>query len=148
MSGRWGCRPLWRGGWRVLDQKFSLSRIHPERRAVLLRSPAEERHTGARSQRSFRPSRSQTQLPITSAILQGRQEDVSSSLDTFGLVLSASRNWYFAPAGYGSTLAASLRYAGKTMHDLGYFREHLDEFAEMAKKRNTTLDLDGFQALD
>ena len=34
------------------------------------------------------------------------------------------------------------------MHDLAYFREHLDEFAEMAKKRNTTLDLDGFRALD
>src|SRR5579862_6011046 len=34
------------------------------------------------------------------------------------------------------------------MHDLGYFREHLDEFAEMAKKRNMTLDLDGFRTLD
>ncbi|MGB7435425.1 MAG: serine--tRNA ligase [Candidatus Acidiferrum sp.] len=34
------------------------------------------------------------------------------------------------------------------MHDLNYFRDHLDEFAEMAKKRNTTLDLDGFCALD
>jgi seryl-tRNA synthetase len=34
------------------------------------------------------------------------------------------------------------------MHDLGYFRDHLDEFAEMAKKRNTTVDLDGFRALD
>jgi seryl-tRNA synthetase len=34
------------------------------------------------------------------------------------------------------------------MHDLSYFREHLDEFAEMAKKRNTTLDLDGFRTLD
>ncbi len=34
------------------------------------------------------------------------------------------------------------------MHDLSYFREHLDEFAEMAKKRNTNLDLDGFRALD
>jgi len=34
------------------------------------------------------------------------------------------------------------------MHDLSYFREHLDVFAEMAKKRGTTLDLDGFQALD
>jgi seryl-tRNA synthetase len=34
------------------------------------------------------------------------------------------------------------------MHDLNYFRDHLDEFAEMAKKRNTTLDLDGFAALD
>lgn len=34
------------------------------------------------------------------------------------------------------------------MHDLSYFRDHLDEFAEMAKKRNTSLDLDGFRALD
>src|SRR5712671_2160394 len=34
------------------------------------------------------------------------------------------------------------------MHDLSYFREHLAVFAEMAKKRGTTLDLDGFQALD
>ena len=34
------------------------------------------------------------------------------------------------------------------MHDLNYFRDHLDEFAEMARKRNTTLDLDAFRALD
>ncbi len=34
------------------------------------------------------------------------------------------------------------------MHDLNYFREHLDVFAEMAKKRGATLDLDGFRALD
>jgi len=34
------------------------------------------------------------------------------------------------------------------MHDLGYFREHLDVFADMAKRRNMTLDLDGFRALD
>jgi seryl-tRNA synthetase len=34
------------------------------------------------------------------------------------------------------------------MHDLNYFRDHLDEFAEMAKRRNTTLDLDGFRRLD
>jgi len=34
------------------------------------------------------------------------------------------------------------------MHDLSYFREHLDEFAEMAKRRNTPLDLDGFRELD
>jgi seryl-tRNA synthetase len=34
------------------------------------------------------------------------------------------------------------------MHDLSYFRDHLDEFAEMAKKRNTTLDLEGFGVLD
>jgi seryl-tRNA synthetase len=34
------------------------------------------------------------------------------------------------------------------MHDLSYFREHLDAFAEMAKKRNMTLDLEGFRTLD
>src|SRR3984893_5783737 len=34
------------------------------------------------------------------------------------------------------------------MHDLNYFREHLDVYAEMAKRRNITLDLDGFRALD
>lgn len=34
------------------------------------------------------------------------------------------------------------------MHDLSYFRDHLDEFAEMAKRRNMTLDLDGFRGLD
>jgi seryl-tRNA synthetase len=34
------------------------------------------------------------------------------------------------------------------MHDLNYFRDHLDVFAEMAKKRGTVLDLDAFRALD
>ncbi len=34
------------------------------------------------------------------------------------------------------------------MHDLSYFREHLDVFAEMAKKRGTALDLDAFRTLD
>ncbi len=34
------------------------------------------------------------------------------------------------------------------MHDLNYFRDHLDVFAEMAKKRGTVLDLDRFRALD
>jgi seryl-tRNA synthetase len=34
------------------------------------------------------------------------------------------------------------------MHDLGYFREHLDVFAEMAQKRGTTLHLDAFRGLD
>ncbi len=42
----------------------------------------------------------------------------------------------------------AMRYAFKTMHDLNYFRDHLDEFAEMARKRNTTLDLDAFRVLD
>ena len=34
------------------------------------------------------------------------------------------------------------------MHDLSYFREHLDVYAEMARKRNISLDLEGFRALD
>jgi seryl-tRNA synthetase len=34
------------------------------------------------------------------------------------------------------------------MHDLNYFREHLELFAQMAGKRGTTLDLDAFRALD
>jgi len=32
------------------------------------------------------------------------------------------------------------------MHDLSYFREHLDVFAAMAKRRNITLDLTGSRA--
>ncbi len=46
------------------------------------------------------------------------------------------------------SLGFSLRYAHSTMHDLSYFREHLDVFAEMAKRRNIALDLDGFRRLD
>ena len=34
------------------------------------------------------------------------------------------------------------------MHDLSYFREHLDVFADMAKKRCTNLDLDSFRVFD
>jgi seryl-tRNA synthetase len=34
------------------------------------------------------------------------------------------------------------------MHDLSYFRENLELFAEMAKRRNITLDLDAFRAID
>jgi len=34
------------------------------------------------------------------------------------------------------------------MHDLNYFREHLDVFADMAKRRNITLDLEAFGTLD
>src|SRR5215831_11942262 len=34
------------------------------------------------------------------------------------------------------------------MHDLNYFRDHLDVFAEMAEKRHITLDLAAFSALD
>ena len=34
------------------------------------------------------------------------------------------------------------------MHDLSYFREHPDVFAEMAKRRGITLDLEAFRELD
>ena len=31
------------------------------------------------------------------------------------------------------------------MHDLSYFREHLDLFEQMARNRGLTLDLEGFR---
>lgn len=34
------------------------------------------------------------------------------------------------------------------MHDLGYFREHLEVFEQMARNRGVSLDLEGFRALD
>src|SRR5215475_5615572 len=34
------------------------------------------------------------------------------------------------------------------MHDLSYFREHPEVFAEMAKRRGITLDLEAFRQLD
>ena len=34
------------------------------------------------------------------------------------------------------------------MHDLNYFRDHLDLYADMAKKRGITLDLESFRTLD
>ncbi len=34
------------------------------------------------------------------------------------------------------------------MHDLHFFREHLDRFEQMARHRGVKLDLDGFRALD
>jgi len=34
------------------------------------------------------------------------------------------------------------------MHDLNYFRDHLDVFAEMAKRRSIPLDLEAFASLD
>jgi seryl-tRNA synthetase len=34
------------------------------------------------------------------------------------------------------------------MHDLAYFREHLDEFVQMAANRGVNIDFDGFRALD
>jgi seryl-tRNA synthetase len=34
------------------------------------------------------------------------------------------------------------------MHDLAYFREHLDEFEQMAANRGVVIDFDGFRTLD
>src|SRR5713101_196582 len=47
-----------------------------------------------------------------------------------------------------SPLAASVRYSYAAVHDLNYFRDHLDLFAEMAKRRGIPLDLDAFRTLD
>lgn len=43
---------------------------------------------------------------------------------------------------------SGVRYSFVTMHDLNYFREHLDVFAEMGRRRGIALDLDAFRALD
>jgi seryl-tRNA synthetase len=34
------------------------------------------------------------------------------------------------------------------MHDLAYFREHLQEFEQMAANRGVTIDFNAFRALD
>jgi hypothetical protein len=34
------------------------------------------------------------------------------------------------------------------MHDLSYFRDHLELFEQMARNRGVTLDIAGFRALD
>ena len=34
------------------------------------------------------------------------------------------------------------------MHDLGYFREHLEEFEKVAADRGVAIDFDAFRALD
>ena len=39
-------------------------------------------------------------------------------------------------------------YPLRTMHDLSYFRENLDIFADMAERRGITLDLDAFRSVD
>jgi seryl-tRNA synthetase len=41
-----------------------------------------------------------------------------------------------------------MEYPLSLMHDLSYFREHLDLFEQMARNRGITLDFDGFRALD
>src|SRR5271155_5537726 len=41
-----------------------------------------------------------------------------------------------------------LRYPFPPMHELEFFRQHLDRFDEMARQRNATLDLAAFRALD
>src|SRR5690242_21029464 len=43
---------------------------------------------------------------------------------------------------------AGVRYSFQTVHDLNYFRDHLDLFKEMARKRRTTIDIDGFVRQD
>jgi len=43
---------------------------------------------------------------------------------------------------------AGLGYSLLPMHDLNYFREHLDTFAAMARNRGVALELDAFTALD
>jgi seryl-tRNA synthetase len=47
-----------------------------------------------------------------------------------------------------TTRVVRITVSFEAMHDLNYFRDHLDVFADMAKKRGITLDLDAFRKLD
>ena len=96
VSGRWGCRPLWRGGWRVLSWK--VGRMTSAGPAVQLRSPAAEQRTGARSLRSFPPARSRTKLPTTRVIVPNDTRTVSRSVGSIPVVLLCgtfgTEDWY------------------------------------------------------
>jgi hypothetical protein len=83
MSGRWGDRPLGRGGWRVLQPEASS--VLP---TVLLRSRAAERDTGAIRPKPFY-SGSRNQLPITVTILCSTLPPVDSPPGSFFSVLPA-----------------------------------------------------------
>jgi hypothetical protein len=83
MSGRWGDRPLGRGGWRVLQPEAGPNLPH-----VLLRSRAAERDTGANRPKPFY-SGSRNQLPITVTILRSRLLRVDSPTGSFCSVLLA-----------------------------------------------------------
>jgi seryl-tRNA synthetase len=52
------------------------------------------------------------------------------------------------PLRAGLAKQAVIRYPSLLMHDLGYFREHPELFAEMGRKRGIPLDLEGFERLD
>src|SRR5580704_1846284 len=84
MSGRWGDRPLGRGGWRVLQPEAG-----PSLPLVPMRSRAAERDTGA-----IRPipfcSGSRNQLPITVTILLPTTLCVDSPAGSFFSVLPAA----------------------------------------------------------
>jgi len=81
MSGRWGDRPLGRGGWRVLQPEASF--VLP---FVPLRSRAAERFTGAIRPKPFY-SGSRNQLPITVTILRSTLFRVDSPSGSFFTVL-------------------------------------------------------------
>ena len=51
-------------------------------------------------------------------------------------------------AGRTFSVRRPVGYPLRTMHDLSYFRENLNLFADMAKRRGIALDLDAFRTLD
>jgi hypothetical protein len=103
MSGRWGDRPLGRGGWRVLQPEAS-----PVLPPVPLRSRAAKRFTGAiRPKPSY--SGSPNQLPITVAILPAAHSSVDSPTGSFFPVLPATLpGLNLVPTYLRRTFAASL----------------------------------------
>src|ERR1700687_5259751 len=103
MSGRWGDRPLGRGGWGVLQPK-AMQVLPP----VPLRSRAAKRYTGAiRRKPSYSGSRNQ--LPITAAILPAALSSVDSPTGSFFSVLPATLSGlYLVPTYLRRPFAASL----------------------------------------
>ncbi len=63
----------------------------------------------------------------------------------FHIFLSGENHAELPP---GATRAMRIAVSFKAMHDLNYFREHLEVFAAMAKRRGAALDLEAFRKLD
>jgi hypothetical protein len=102
MSGRWGDRPLGRGGWRVLQPEVS-----SQLPRAPLRSRAAERHRSKQAKPSYSGSRNQ--LPITVAILPSALSFVDSPTGSFYSVLPGTLpGLYLVPTYLRRPFVASL----------------------------------------
>jgi hypothetical protein len=110
MSGRWGDRPLGRGGWRVLQPEVS-----SQLRRVPLRSRAVERHRSNQGQPSYSGSRNQ--LPITVDILRSALSSVDSPTGSFFSVLPGTLSVLYLVPTYLRRPFAAFFHAYNTARD-------------------------------